>query len=542
MQLDELSHAELRTLIGSLRQDNNALALSLAQLESRYAVAVTKIAAADVERERLETIIRLIKADRERLLRLLFTPRSEKLSPDQIELFRAELLNEAEDELAAEQAEKDAAGQKDEEEQKAPARRGGRRRLPSELRRERREHTIPESARICSCCKEVMQPFGEEVSEQLEYVPAELFVIENVHVKYACRSCEQGVRTAVSPAQPIEKGLPGPGLLAHVSLSKYGHHLPLYRLEQIFAEQGCPVSRKTMCDWIEEIARLLHPIVDEQKRILLGEPLLQADETPVPYRDPMRKGKLSQGYLWAYTRPWAEVVFDFTPTRSGQAPKTFLNGFAGHLQTDGYAGYSSLFENRTDMRIGCLAHVRRKFFEARHETEDSAGTALAAIQRIYRIERRCRDQRVRGPDLVAVRQSEVVPLLDELEAYFKYLEPRTLPQSLIGKAVRYAIGQWPAIRRYTSVAEADADNNSCEQTMRVPVLGRKNWLFAGSVEGGRRGAVIFSLVVTCKRLGINPAEYLADVIARMPTHSQLRIGELVPRTWKAMRDQAAAAA
>jgi len=260
----------------------------------------------------------------------------------------------------------------------------------------------------------------------------------------------------------------------------------------------------------------------------------------VPYQDPLRKGKLSQGYLWSYTKPWAEVVFDFTPTRSRAAPKAFLDGFAGHLQTDGYVGYSSLFETRVDARIGCLAHVRRKFFEARRETEDSAGTALAAIQRIYRIERRCRDDGVRGDALVAVRQSQVMPILQELAGFFAYLEPKTLPQSLIGKAVRYAIGQWPAIRRYTMVAEAEADNNSCEQTIRTPVLGRKNWLFAGSVEGGRRGAVLFSLIVTCKRLGINPAEYLTDIITRIPTHPNSRITELLPRQWKALRDQAAA--
>jgi transposase len=381
-----------------------------------------------------------------------------------------------------------------------------------------------------------------EVSRPQEYVPASLLVIEHARIKYACRACQEGVRVAPAPAQPIEKGLAGPNLLAHVALSKNGHHLPLYRLEQIFAEQGYLVSRKTMCDWIEQFADLLSPIVREQKRLLLAEPLLQADETPVPYQDMMRKRKLSQGYLWSYTKPWAEVVFEFPPTRAGSAPRAFLDGFSGHLQTDGYAGYASLFEAGGDRRIGCLAHVRRKFFEARDEAPDRAGTVLAAIQRIYRIERRCRDGDIRGPALLAVRQDEVVPILSELAGYFASLEAGTLPQSQLGKVVRYAIGQWPSIGRYASVAEAEADNNSCEQTIRTPVLGRKNWLFAGSVEGGRRGAVIFSLVITCKRLGINPAEYLADVIARVPTHPNSRIGELLPRAWKAMRDQTAAAA
>lgn len=539
MQLDELSHTQLQALAAKLLANNAALEASIESLENQ---AIAERAGFAAERDRLETTIRVLKAERERLLRRLFTPRSEKLDASQVELFRTELLSEAEAELAAEQAGEDAAKAENDEQHAQPGKGNGRRRPSSELRRERREHTLPESERVCPCCNVVMQPFGEQVSEQIEYVPASLFVIENVRIKYACKGCEQGVRTAPLPAQPIEKGLPGPSLLAHVALSKYGHHLPLYRLEQIFGEQGWQVSRKTMCDWIEKIADLLSPVVREQKRLLLAEPLLQADETPVPYQDPMRKGKLSQGYLWSYTKPWAEVVFEFTPTRAGAAPRAFLARFAGHLQTDGYAGYASLFDSGADRRIGCLAHVRRKFFEARHETEDSAGTTLAAIQRIYRIERRCRDGGIRGPDLLAVRQSEVLPIMAELADFFAYLEPRTLPQSLIGKAVRYAIGQWPSIRRYAFVAEAEADNNSCEQTIRTPVLGRKNWLFAGSVEGGRRGAVIFSLVVTCKRLGINPAEYLADVIARIPTHPNPRIGELVPREWKALRNQIAVAA
>ena len=551
MQATELlaRNAELEARIAALEATIRSDAATRAEIEAAvagYEATIAKLTAGNadlaVRCETFERKVKFLEAERQRLLRRLFSPRSEKLDADQIELFRAQLLEEAENELAAEQAEKDAARRKDDDERRSSSNGNGRRRLPSELRRERREHTLGESERTCPCCSEVMQPFGEEVSEQLEYVPASLFVIENVRIKYACNGCEQGVRTAPLPAQPIEKGLPGPNLLAYVALSKYGHHLPLYRLEQIFGEQGWRVSRKTMCDWIEEIAELLAPVVREQKRMLLAEPLLQADETPVPYQDPMRKGKLSQGYLWSYTKPWAEVVFDFTPTRASSAPKAFLGGYCGHLQTDGYAGYASLFQNGADRRIGCLAHVRRKFFEARGEAPDRAGTVLAAIQRIYRIERRCREESIRGPDRVAVRQSEVLPILEELGEYFTSLESKTLPQSQLGKAVRYALGQWPSVRRYTEIAEAEADNNSCEQSIRTPVLGRKNWLFAGSVEGGRRGAVIFSLVVTCKRLGINPAEYLADVIARVPTHPNSRIGELVPRAWKTLRDQIAVAA
>jgi len=491
--------------------------------------------------ENQDVTIRVLRSERQALLMRLFGQRSEKVDPTQTALFRDELLTEATSELEAELAAK-SAGDADQDKSPAKSERNGRRRPPSDLRRERRQYTLAECDRLCPCCRVPMQAFGEDLTEQLEYVPASLFVIEHARTKYACRGCEQGVAIAVLPAQPIEKGLPGPGLLAHVALSKYGHHLPLYRLESIFAEQGVPVSRKTMCDWVAATAAMLAPIVAEQKRQMLLEPLLQSDDTHVQYQDRTRKGRTSRGFLWSYTIPWAEVVYDFTTTRSRSAPREFLGDYKGHLQADGYAGYISLFPNRPDATIGCLAHVRRKFFEARFEDKDRAGTVLAAIQRIYRVERRAKEEKLSGEALVVVRLVEVMPILRELGLYFEALAALVLPKSMLGRAVRYAIGQWPAIKRYTAVAQAEADNNSCEQTMRVPVLGRKNWMFAGSVEGGKRGAVLFSLIVTCKRLGINPAEYLVDVITRVATHPNARIGELTPRGWKELHEKTASPA
>jgi hypothetical protein len=287
---------------------------------------------------------------------------------------------------------------------------------------------------------------------------------------------------------------------------------------------------------------MLEPIVAEQKRRMLEQPLLQSDDTHVQYQDRTRKGSTSRGFLWAYTVPWAEVVYDFTPTRSRSAPREFLEGYKGYLQVDGYAGYTSLFPDRPEATIGCLAHVRRKFFEARLEDRDKAENVLGLIQMVYRVERRAKQDGLAGDARVALRTAEVLPVLDDLGNYFQVLADTTLPKSLLGTAARYAIGQWQAIRRFVTVAEAEADNNSCEQTMRVPVLGRKNWLFAGSLEGGKRGAVLFSLIVTCRRLGIDPAQYLSDVIARVATHPASRIGELTPRGWKELREAAAKAA
>jgi len=533
-------NAGLQRDCAGLQRDNAGLQQERSELAGTHEALSLVVGALKEQCARQEAAIRALLEKQKLLILRIFGRRSEKVDPAQIELFRAELAAEAAAELEAEMQAKAAAGAEQEQEEAPPARRGGRRRAPASLRRERREHTLPEQDRVCPCCRVPMQQFGEDVTEQYEYVPASLFVIEHARAKYACRSCEQGVAVAPLPAQPIEKGLAGPGLLAHVVLSKYGHHLPLYRLEQIFAEHGAPISRKTMTDWVAGTASLLEPVVAEQKRRLLAEPLLQSDDTHVQYQDRTRKGSTSRGFLWSYTVPWGEVVYDFTPTRARTAPREFLGDFKGHLQVDGYAGYTSLFTDRPQATIGCMAHVRRKFFEARLEDRERANNVIGLIQLIYRIERRMKREGTTGQARVAVRTAEVTPILDDLASYFEVLEQTTLPKSLLGMATRYAIGQWPAIRRYTTVAEAEVDNNSCEQTMRVPVLGRKNWMFAGSQEGGKRGAILFSLIVTCRRLGIDPAEYLRDVITRIATHPNSRIGELVPRDWKSLREQAAA--
>ncbi|HYD47352.1 MAG TPA: IS66 family transposase, partial [Terriglobales bacterium] len=298
-----------------------------------------------------------------------------------------------------------------------------------------------------------------------------------------------------------------------MATSKYGHHLPLYRLEQILGEQGCAISRKTLCDWVERIADLLSPVVAEQKRQILAAPLVQSDDTRVPYQEPgTRRGKVASGFLWSYTRPWAEVVYEFTTSRSQQEPLKFLAGYRGYLQSDAYAGYNQVLRSPHVHAIGCMAHVRRKFFEAKAEMPTEAVAILTAIQSAYRIERQAKEDQVGGAELVALRKQEITPILDRLQVLFEEMSTRVLPASGMGKAIAYALGQWSAIARYTDVAEAEIDNNSCEQTMRPAVLGRKNWLFAGSPDGGRRAAVIYSLVVTCRRLGIEPYPYLRDVL------------------------------
>jgi transposase len=244
------------------------------------------------------------------------------------------------------------------------------------------------------------------------------------------------------------------------------------------------------------------------KASLLSEPLLQSDDTVVPYQNPTEPGKTSRGYLWAYGKPGAEVVFDFTTGRSREGPLTFLAGFQGYLQADGYSGYNELFRTGRVCHIACMAHIRRKIYEAREEDPNNAKALLAAIQTLYRIERGAKQGAVTGTELVALRQAEASPLLEQLHSAFYFLKGKTLPKSLLGNAVRYALEQWPAMMCYTDVAEARIDNNSCEQAIRTVCIGRKNWMFASSEAGGRRAATIYSLTVSCKRLGIEPYAYL----------------------------------
>jgi transposase len=370
------------------------------------------------------------------------------------------------------------------------------------------------------------------VTEELEYIPADLFIIEHVRGTYACRKCQEGVAMADLPPRPIEKGRPGAGLLAHVVVSKYADHLPLYRQEKIFARHGVDLPRSTLCDWVGWVAESCSPIVKEMKRRLKEGRIIQSDDTPVRVMDPERRGKAQKAFLWSYCEPGSEVVFDFAMTRSRDGPVRFLAGFEGYLQADGYAGYNEVVRSGKVTHIGCMAHVRRKFYAALEESPEYARAVLSAIRELYLIERSLKESGADAAGRVTLRQEEAVPILNDLEALFGQLKELALPQSELGKAVHYALGQWPSIMRYTEVGDAEIDNNGCENTIRGVALGRKNWLFCGHPNGGERAATLYSLTESCKRVGVDPFVYLKDVLDRLATHPSSRIRELTPRGWK----------
>jgi transposase len=425
----------------------------------------------------------------------------------------------------------------DDEESVEPPRRKkkghGRARLPDDLPRERVEHAPDPEELNCPACECERLRIGEEVTEELDYRPAVLFVRQHVRGKYACPKCEEGVVIAEVPPRPIEKGLPGPGLLAHVVVSKYADHLPLNRQEGIFARFGALLARSTMCDWIRAASEMLAPVVAVMKREILASGYVQSDDTPVMVRVKGEK-KTHRGYLWVYHAPErGAVVYDFTMSRARDGPEKFLGGYRGYLQADAYSGYDGIFRSGAVKEVGCWAHARRKFYEALQTDPREASAVMAAIARLYEVEDQAKAFRM-PPDAVReLRQTQSRPILETIREYLELDAPRALPQSPLGQAVTYARNQWSALTRYLEDGRLGPDNNPAERALRRVAVGRNNWIFCGSETGGERAAVLYSLVGTCKLQGIDPFAYLRDVFSRIATHRANRIDELTPRGWAA---------
>ena len=406
----------------------------------------------------------------------------------------------------------------------------GRQPLPRHLPRQRIEHDLPEEQKRCGCGRLKTQ-IGEDVSEQLEYIPASLFVREHVYPKYACPCCKDGVASSAPVAQPIEKGMPGAGLLAYVIVSKYHDSLPLYRQQDILARQGVELSRSTLCGWMRESAELLFPLYELFKQRVLSSHVLWTDDTPTPVLDPLQD-KTRTGRFWAYLgdllNPY--TVYDFTLSRRRDGPAEFLKNFRGYLHADAYGGYDGIYlnSNNTIWEVACWAHARRKFFDARHTAAAHAPAMLALIGQLYAVEERARTLSVE--DRHALRQAESVPVLDRIEGWLEERSLSALPKSLFGQAVGYARNQWQALRRYTADGRLSIDNNQSERTLRLQAIGRKNWLFLGSERGGQTAAVLFSVLASAKRHYVEPWSYLRDVLNQL-AESPTDLTPLLPDEW-----------
>jgi transposase len=472
----------------------------------------------------------------EQLLRWRYGAKRERVDENQLFLFAAAVVHSGQDAPWAEkqQAPKEAT---------PPSKRKGhgRQRLPESLERRRMVYDLGELERQCPQCQGELRHIGEEISERLEYVPACFCVIEEACQKYACaKGCT--VVTAQKPTPPIEKGLPGPGLLAHVAVSKYGDHLPLYRQEEIYRRQGVELSRQTMCDWMRECAKLVSPLFELMKQRVLSSKAVQTDDTPVPVLDP-ELPRTRTGRIWTYVGDQGHpyTVYDYTPTRSRDGPEAFLKKFSGYLQADAYSGYDQLYEDpaRSVVEVACWAHARRKFYEAQSSDVMRSMVMLAYIRLLYDVEHEAGDRNLRGEQRRALRQARSLPILDDIRAYLEVERPKVLPKSPEGQAIAYTLSNWKALVRYCQDGDLEIDNNGAERSLRPVAVGRKNWMFFGSDKGGQTAAVLNSLIATCKRLRIDPFAYLRDVFQRIGGHPNNRLDELLPDQWAAARTAAA---
>ena len=468
------------------------------------------------------------------LLRYRYGQKRERVDENQLFLFAAQII--AARQRASAVSEGPVTGlssRTDSKERKEkPERRGhGRKPLPKSLERRRVVFDLEESQRKCQHCQTPMQKIGEDVSERLEFFPASLQVIEEVRPKYACaKGC--GVAAAQKPASPIEKGLPGPGLLAQVAVSKYGDHLPLNRMESIFQRHGVELSRKTMCDWMAACAELLSPVWERMKEIVLRSKAVQTDDTPVPVLD-RELTRTRTGRIWTYVgdRNGPYIVYDYTGNRSREGPEEFLRGYNGYLQADAYAAYDAMFKNprRSLTEVACWAHSRRYFFEAQTSDLCRATVMLAYIQLLYEVEREARN--ATAEQRRELRQAKSRLILEDIKNYLQTEKPKVLPKSPMGEAIDYTLSNWEALLRYTEDGDLEIDNNSAERSLRPIVVGRNNWLFYGSDKGGRTGAVLSTLIASCKRLRIEPFAYLRDLFTRISAHPHQRLDELLPDKW-----------
>lgn len=395
--------------------------------------------------------------------------------------------------------------------------------LPEHL--ERRE-IIVEPEEDTSHCKKI----GEEITEELEYEPGRLYVNKIVRPKYA-RPCNGGIATAPMIERPLPKAIAGAGLLAQIVIDKYVDHLPLYRQMERFKREGIVIPYSTVTDWVSGTCKLIEPLYEALKKLVLQSDYLHADESPIKVLDKEKKGATHRGYYWVYHNSLVRLVFfEYRPGRGREHPEETLKDFKGYLQTDGYPVYDFFKDKEGITVFSCMAHARRMFYDALANDKARAEYALAQFGLLYDIERKA--VLLSGTDEVKqLRQQEAVPILQSFGQWMQQEYIKVPPKSAIAQALQYSIGRWKELSIYTTDGKLKIDNNPVENSIRPVAIGRKNYLFAGSHEAAQRSAMLYSLLGTCKLHAVNPFIWLRDVLKRLPTHHISKIEELLPQNY-----------
>jgi transposase len=505
----ESLRARVAELVASGNQDE-ALALVLGALD--------KMAAQTLQ----------LAIENDRLVSQHIGRTSEKIDPSQLQLFLAQLggATVAPPETVAVSASTPPLPVR--------ARKGhGRKPLPASLPREEVVLEPADAAKVCSTCNVAKQRIGEERSETLEYVPSYLKVIVTVRAKYACRACESGVVIAATPDQVIEGGLPGPGLLAHVLVSKYADHLPINRLAKIFERADVVLATSTLGDWIAAAAADLEPIAKRIQQKALEAVLLQADDTGLKVLDQDAPGGSKRGHIWSYLGDSTWAAFVYTPNWRAEGPLGFLAGRRGWLQADAYKGYDKIYKTGRVVEIGCWAHARRKFHEALKAGDARAAIGIDHIARMYRVEAEAVEAKIGHEELKRWRAERSRGALDALGKWIAETYNTEPPKSPLAQAVGYVVRQWDALNRFISDGRIPIDNTACERQLRPIAVGRKNYLFAGSDAGAERAATIYTIIGTCALARVEPWAYLRDVLSRLAAGwPQSRLDELLPTRWQ----------
>jgi transposase len=507
----------------------------VAALQAMIALRDAGIATRDQKLSIFETAIRerdyqieKLRHELAGLRRHRFGSKSEAL--DQLELtLEEEEIARAVDRPSAEDTE-DAA-------EDTPKRKPRRKPLPDHLHR---NDQMLSPGDECSACGGSLKTLGEDITEELEYVPGRFVVNRIIRPRMACSCCDAICQSPL-PSRPIDKGIAGPGLLAHVLVNKYADHLPLYRQSQIFEREGIDLDRSTLADWVGKSAALLEPLAGAIQRHVLSGAAIFADDTPVNMLSP-GAGKTKTARLWAYVRderPWKgdappAAFYRFSRDRKGEQPSEHLKAYKGWMHADGYSGFNDLYRSGRVREVACMAHARRKFVDVfKSQGSAIAEEAIKRIAALYGIEKEARGQS--PEDRAAIRQEKAKPLFDELEEWLGSQLPKISGKSELAKAIRYALTRMKKMRPYLDHGILELDNNSAERSMRCVALGRKNYLFMGSEGGGKSAAIAYTLIETAKLNGVDPQAWLTDTLARIADHKITRIDELLPWRYAQIR-------